>query len=437
MLMRINSKLVISVVMLMVLLTSVGFASDYQPRPGVLSPEEVDFGGETVTILVQDLKWVVHNGGNPTDERIEEAQELFNVNIELGEMGSVESMMGRIMAGDSTYDVIRINHRSGYFPLVSGGMLYPVSQILPDEYFEALPTPDQYSIKKLAFKGDLYGFGVTYGLFNGSMMITMYNKDLIEEAGLEDPYDLWLEGRWDYDAMEKIGLALTQDTDGDGELDQWGLNSITSSFALYRFMPSNGAEIAKQDENGKWVYTLNQKEAIEAINTVYRWNNELKIMGSGDFNLGQVAINPHTHLAGARHAVAAGVNVGFVPQPKGPHVEENQWPTFDFSANFLPVNVAYPEGMIALVDFLFREEDGEEYLDFYINSYMTSRDHLDVYMAGAESWRGEGDVFQNSGLWDVTNDAITAVMNGEKSAAAATDEVAQQAQAFLDDLFEQ
>lgn len=437
--MRIGSKFSLSVTILVfvVLLASVGIASAYTPRTGVLSPDEVDFGGKTVTILNQDVKWVVHNEGKPTDERIAEAEALFNVKIALGDMGTVDNMIARIMANDSTYDVIRFNHRSGYFPLVSGGYLLPVSTILPEEYFEELPAPDQHSISKLAFKGDLYGFGVTYGLFNGSMMITMYNKDLIEEAGLEDPYDLWLRGEWTYDAMEKIGIELTKDTDGDGVIDQWGIGDLNQASAVYRFIPSNGAEIAKQDENGKWVYTLNQPEAVNSLNTVSRWRNELNIMGNGDFNLNKVGVVPHTHLAGARHAVNAGVNLGYVPQPMGPDVESNQWPTFDFSANFLPSNVEYPEGMIALVEFLFREEDGEEYLDFYINSYMKSREDADVYMAGADEWLGEGDVFQGSGLWDSTNAAVNSVINGERGAKAALDEVAQQAQAFLDDLFGQ
>ena len=62
--------------------------------------------------------------------------------------------------------------------------------------------------------------------------------------------------------------------------------------------------------------------------------------------------------------------------------------------------------MIALVDFLFREEDSEEYLDFYINNYMVSRDHMNVYQAGVDSWAGEGDAFQNAGFWDVISEVM-------------------------------
>lgn len=50
----------VTVVLLLVVCmaaASFGFASasDYEPPPGVLSPDEVDFGGKTVTIVSSDF----------------------------------------------------------------------------------------------------------------------------------------------------------------------------------------------------------------------------------------------------------------------------------------------------------------------------------------------------------------------------------------------
>ncbi|NLL88767.1 MAG: hypothetical protein GX228_07555, partial [Firmicutes bacterium] len=130
------------VLLVLLLMSGTVFASDYQPRPGVLSPDEVDFGGKTVNILIRDVTWVIYNGGKPDTERMAEAEELFNVKISAEEFGAYEQLVSRIMAGDAGYDIFRFNHRSGYFPMVSGGMLYPMSDILPPEYFEALPRAD-------------------------------------------------------------------------------------------------------------------------------------------------------------------------------------------------------------------------------------------------------------------------------------------------------
>jgi hypothetical protein len=91
---------------------SFGFvsASDYEVLPGVLSPDEVDFGGKTVTIVSSDF-WKAL----PTEERMAEAEEVFNVNIETLLIDNADLMIARIMSGDSTYDIIQQAHRVAYF----------------------------------------------------------------------------------------------------------------------------------------------------------------------------------------------------------------------------------------------------------------------------------------------------------------------------------
>ncbi len=425
-------KKVLSVVLVCVLLLVSGtvLASDYQPRPGVLSPEEVDFGGKTVTILVRDVDWVIYNGGKPNAERVAEAEQLFNVKIQTESFSAYDALVARIMAGDAGYDIFRFNHRSGYFPMVSSGMLYPMSDILPPEYFEALPRADQIAIETLSYQGKYYAFGVMHGIFNATMNVMYYDYEPIRVAGLEDPYELWKQGAWDYQTLEEYLVLLTQDTDGDGVVDQYGLYDPANSTGAIRFLAGfNKVAFAEKDESGKWVYALNREALINGLNLLHRWRNELKVMGSPSvFNT--------SHLAGLRNRIARGeTDYGLVPYPIGPDGDGHSFWTFDYSSNYLPVNSAYPEGLVALADFLFRESDSEEYLDFYINNYMVTREHMDVYLAGIDAWAGEGDAFQNSGFWDVFSGALNEVVRGEKGAAVAIDETAPQAQAFLNDLF--
>ncbi|MGB3985647.1 MAG: hypothetical protein WBL69_07115, partial [Limnochordia bacterium] len=70
------------------LFVQTALAQDYTPRPGVLSPEQVDFGGKTVTILVGDLGYTGPNGGFPSEDRIAEAEALFNVKIATQSLGT-------------------------------------------------------------------------------------------------------------------------------------------------------------------------------------------------------------------------------------------------------------------------------------------------------------------------------------------------------------
>lgn len=53
---------------------------------------------------------------------------------------------------------------------------------------------------------------------SGQVGVIYYNKDLFDEAGLEYPAD-----DWTWDDMQRMARALTRDFDGDGAVDQYGL----------------------------------------------------------------------------------------------------------------------------------------------------------------------------------------------------------------------
>ena len=411
---------------------SFGFvsASDYEAPPGVLSPDEVDFGGKTVTIVSSDF-WKAL----PTEERMAEAEEVFNVNIETLLIDNADLMIARIMSGDSTYDIIQQAHRVAYFPLVTAGMLLPADDYLPDEYFESLPSLDRNTIEKLKYNGKRYGIALHDGVVNDSIMIISYNKDLIEQYNQPDPYELYLNGEWTEEVFEQIMIAVTQDTNGDGIIDQWGMPDITNAAAMIRWVPYNGAELAVQDQNGKWVFAYNRENAIHALNTVLRWKS-LGIIGNGSYVDGKVAFNA-THLPGNRHAQAAGINFGLVPMPMGPHVDRYYYPAFEFFMTCLPSNVEEPEKMIALANFLFRKDDRLGFLDEIVTNWMVTKEHLDLFMTANDDWQADGDIFQYTEVWDIVSEAISQVLAGTKGAAAAMDEIEPRVQAALDDLFKQ
>lgn len=418
---------IIMFIFLFTLITSAVMADNYQPLPGILAPEDVDFGGKTVTIV---------SGGLPDAERVLAAEKLFSVKIERMGLDSIEQLMSRIMAGDSSLDIIKMPQRQGYFNLVKAGMLLPVSDILPAEHFEALSVADRYTIEKLRFQGKYYGFGTHHGVHNSAIWLMGYNKDVLKKYNQPDPYELWLNGEWTYDALEQIIQAVTLDTDGDGVIDQYGMTDIGGSAAFYRFAPSNGVELARI-ENGKYIFDYDSEAAIEVLNRVYHWRMELGVMG-GNLADGTAVFNLD-HLGGMRHPKAQGINYGIVSLPKGPHADRYYYPVFEYWMNMLPINAEYPEGLLALTCFLYREEDTQEDLEFRINEYMTSREHENLYLTGIETWQGEGDMFQGkiSDLWAIAKPGVEDVLNGLKGAAAAMDEIRPLAQAFLDDLFAQ
>jgi multiple sugar transport system substrate-binding protein len=91
--------------------------------------------------------------------------------------------------------------------------LYPL-----DEFVAADPEvhPEDYNAtlwKAVQWKGSVRALPSS-----GQTGIIYYNKDLFDDAGLDYP----TEG-WTWEDMERMGRALTKDFDGDGMIDQYGL----------------------------------------------------------------------------------------------------------------------------------------------------------------------------------------------------------------------
>lgn len=67
--------------------------------------------------------------------------------------------------------------------------------------------------------------GKHYGLYNTVMAVNTvyYNKKMFEDAGLETPWELYKQDKWDWNAFAEAAEELTQDTNDDGEVDVYGL----------------------------------------------------------------------------------------------------------------------------------------------------------------------------------------------------------------------
>ena len=57
----------------------------------------------------------------------------------------------------------------------------------------------------------------------GSSTTMFYNKKMIEDAGLESPWELYQKNEWDWDKMREYALELTEDSDNDGTPEVYGL----------------------------------------------------------------------------------------------------------------------------------------------------------------------------------------------------------------------
>lgn len=94
---------------------------------------------------------------------------------------------------------------------------------------------------------------------NISSLVVYYNQDMFDAAGVPYPAD-----DWTWDEFVATARALTQDFDGDGRIDQYGLGVEPSLFRLAPFVYQNGAPLV-DDMTFPSRLTLTRPPSLEAL----------------------------------------------------------------------------------------------------------------------------------------------------------------------------
>lgn len=245
---------------------------------------DVNYNGETFKVIVEgdfrttymSMELLPQETAYDTlktavGERNDLIYEQFGVEFEEyrttsdGEM--VTTLTQNAMAGTSEYDMV-MPYMSDAATLALEGHFYN----LKDDMFEGLihlekSYYDQGSVRDLSVAGKNYF--VTGDLSLLSLACThaiIFNKEVIDERGLENPYELVTSGKWTIDKMLEMCRGMTADDDGEtgwGHKDSYGFlvndNFINSLYigAGQRFTRKNNADepiIAVSGEGPARVY---------------------------------------------------------------------------------------------------------------------------------------------------------------------------------------
>ncbi len=170
--------------------------------------------------------------------------------------------LGVDFAAGTPADVVLLNYRR-YGAYAGKGALEPLgpylerSQLLREEEFypEAL-SPFRWEGQLMCIPQNL------------SSLVVYYNRDLFRAAGLADPAP-----GWSWDDFLAAARALTRDTDGDGQIDQYGLGTEVSFFRAAPFIWQNGGELV-DDPAAPTTLTLDTPAAREAL----QWFVDLQLV---------------------------------------------------------------------------------------------------------------------------------------------------------------
>jgi len=230
-----------------------------------LDLEALDFGGEEVHSYVLD--WQGHKyyffadeatGNNMNDAvysrrlKVEEELNIMLAHTKNPDLGQYcASMKQNIIAGDDLYDLMFNHCIQDIATFACEGYLYTLD-LLPHIDMDA----DWWNKKQM----DILRLGKnTYYAVNDMMVpcpaVIMFNKDMITENSLANPYELVYEGNWTLDSMAEIARAVTRDFNGDGVMnldDQYGLAGTGWGSSCYiNFMTGAGQFITSRGSDGR------------------------------------------------------------------------------------------------------------------------------------------------------------------------------------------
>ncbi len=176
-----------------------------------------------------------------------------------------------------------------------------------------------------------------------------YNKDIFDEAGEDTPLDLYRQGKWDWDAMERLAKSLTIDADKNGTPEQWGIETTMGEALLY----TTGKDFVSYNKNGTAINNIKSPEVARAITFLADLANSGCIYDVGNgmdaFASGKVAMSlGHLWYRDPYKELIATDSLGYVPLPRDPDADHYYTGT-EAEAYYIVRGAKNPEGAAALL----------------------------------------------------------------------------------------
>ena len=238
----------------------------------------------------KELIWMGTYDLNPAKEEDEKSVELTLFEkkggsikwIEVWDDQKFDKLATAITSGKDVPDIFKYEWLA--FPSqVVTGMYQSVDDIVDfnaDIWSDVKPTAEQFSLK-----GKHYVAPISFSV--GTLM--MYNKDIIDNEGLEDPYELYKKGEWNWDTWYDIMSSFK--ANASGEEERYG---IAARWFAPQLVQQTGQTIVTY-EDGVFKNNLNNPDLERAENLLY--------------NLGKEGLVDMTYYGSAKSCFTAGTTL--------------------------------------------------------------------------------------------------------------------------------
>ncbi len=247
----------------------------------VFPHETKDFGGETFNIIVDrenvnqldidDFDITELDGEVLNDavyQRNLEVQEKFNVKLTSFHSDDiVTAVTNAVMSSSADFDAM-MPRLMNAGTLASKGMGIELSQqeyISLDQPWWDINATNDLSIgnKVYIIAGDIF-----YKHYDGTPMM-MFNKRILTDYGLDDPYQLVNDGKWTLEKFNEMAAGVKTDLDGNGKFDKEDMFGFsTQADYAHSMLNACGVKYSSKDENDFPVMSINNEKTIEVLDLI-------------------------------------------------------------------------------------------------------------------------------------------------------------------------
>ena len=274
----------------------------------LLSLPETDMQGRIFTFLTSnwpgEAVWQVTDIviEELTGEALNDAKYNRNIAVEsrynckiaevnLPGSGDATSALNRsVRAQDGAYDVF-LSRMQLYQNLGASGTIIDLNKLEHVDFGN--PWWDEKSVESLSIANKLFAVcGDITTMDKAATSAIVFNKQLLADYGLDDPYKTVKEGAWTVDKFMAMSREISSDLNGDGlmdENDRYGL--LYQRDTVLSFFSGGGEMIGRKDENDLPYITLTEESAMNRmlyiLESLYNKDSCFNVMFlTGDFNIG-------------------------------------------------------------------------------------------------------------------------------------------------------
>lgn len=176
-------------------------------------------------------------------DNVKRIEQKYNCKIEYVNPGGdaiKSSLNTSVVNGTPDYDVY-LTQMDWALPLAVNGYFVDLTTFKAD-YLDLNNNQDILDVVEIAGTNCFFAkSGVDL-----STSYLAYNSEMIQEAGLEDPNELYARGEWTWEKFAEYCTKLTKDTDNNGETDIYGYGGDLT-WTIQEFLASNNAILVNAD----------------------------------------------------------------------------------------------------------------------------------------------------------------------------------------------